>query len=1117
MRKKIRNPLTGNRIYRDTPHGRRIIRRFYVPSLNSNRLILRSGVTFRNQLRRAQRMLEADIQDDVNIRQTLNRANRADLARGDFSGAQRMIREHEKFTNEDIQNLKRILLPLEDQHQVIKVTLNNDTSRILTLSRENLSELIELLKHNYYEVNESEHGSDAVEAIMRSGIKNIELYKPKKINYFKNKAGAYFKYLNTTDIDLSRYQIINKLSDKQEKKNMAKDNCLTYALNILNIEKDKINNVKLSVREGSHIAKKNLVKVSDTIGKTIILHYIRNNKNMQEKQYFNKGKYNETIDLAIYQDHFFIYEKTNFTVYASKHYEEIKDLKDYNRISGKIKKKYVRQSRAKKCDSLTLIKNMFEAGNFVKDEETNILFNKPLDKNAAIPLENISEDQHKFKYEEKKTIKKRSIFLADTETDTTDEHQGVLAGIIKMKEENKYEDVEIFRRTGPRCTLWLRNMFDYVVDNSEVIYSEEGKEILPLVYFHNLKYDYHVMLRHLYLAEDPIEKDGALYSVKICHANRRIELRDSQKLINMALKKFNKTFDLPKHLEKKEAIAYNYYKIDNMYNEKISISEYKECLSKHTKDDKINETLEIFDKTLQENKELFEVDGDTFNPVKYYEHYLVYDCLVLCEGLKKFKEIVSNIEEDLDREFKIKNSNKLDLFNFLTISSLSNAIMEKYGAFDGLYKVSGNLREFISRSVTGGRVQCLENKKLKTILKKIADYDGVSLYPSAIDRLCKEYGLAKGKAKKIDSKNGLIKYEDIKDYDYYTVRINIKKINKKQQLPFVCYKDEEGILRYTNHVKDDGLICYIDKYTLEDWIEYQKIEFDIIKGVYWNNGYNKKMGEIINVLFNKRLYYKQKVNGEIRNNAMQQVLKLMMNSAYGKTIIKKTKTEKKIFNEKNKDFFIKTYYPLIKEITQLNNKQYCAKLDKYDESKNLAHVGTSVLSMSKRIMNEVFNCANDKKLPIYYTDTDSMHLNYEDVPKLEKAFKKKYKRELTGKTMGQFHIDFDLKGTIGDVHASKSLFLGKKCYIDKLEGVNEKGEKITGYHMRMKGVPEDCVKYKADKDFNGDVFKLYETLAKEKLEICLNPPKYNRWEYVNNYVHFNEVGKFTRTLNFCGA
>ena len=48
---------------------------------------------------------------------------------------------------------------------------------------------------------------------------------------------------------------------------------------------------------------------------------------------------------------------------------------------------------------------------------------------------------------------------------------------------------------------------------------------------------------------------------------------------------------------------------------------------------------------------------------------------------------------------------------------------------------------------------------------------------------------------------------------------------------------------------------------------------------------------------------------------------------------------------------------------------------------NYVHCGVEILSMSKRIMNKVFSCAYDINIKIYYQDTDSIHINYDDVDK----------------------------------------------------------------------------------------------------------------------------------------
>ena len=40
-------------------------------------------------------------------------------------------------------------------------------------------------------------------------------------------------------------------------------------------------------------------------------------------------------------------------------------------------------------------------------------------------------------------------------------------------------------------------------------------------------------------------------------------------------------------------------------------------------------------------------------------------------------------------------------------------------------------------------------------------------------------------------------------------------------------------------------------------------------------------------------------------------------------------------------------------------------------------------------MNKVFGCADDCDIEIYYQDTDSIHLDYDDVPLVVNGYKEK--------------------------------------------------------------------------------------------------------------------------------
>jgi hypothetical protein len=201
---------------------------------------------------------------------------------------------------------------------------------------------------------------------------------------------------------------------------------------------------------------------------------------------------------------------------------------------------------------------------------------------------------------------------------------------------------------------------------------------VPIIYFHNLKYDYMGLIKKYLIIKEECTKNNQVYSVKGFFYKFQFEIRDTYKLINIKLEKFPSTFGLS--INKKEAIAYKYYTKDNI---QLNIHNVKKYIDSFDQE----KDKELLKKILQDNKKLFEYKDDTFNATKYYEYYLKYDCLVLKQGIEKFVIIV---EEITGRNEK----SPLFLHSYLTISSLTNSYMGLNGAFDDVYTVRANLREY---------------------------------------------------------------------------------------------------------------------------------------------------------------------------------------------------------------------------------------------------------------------------------------------------------------------------------------------------------------------------------------------------------------------------------------
>lgn len=888
----------------------------------------------------------------------------------------------------------------------------------------------------------------------------------------KDKDSAFFPALNTTDIPLEMYQIyrVDTIPKKREQ-------CLIQSLIQSGVSNGLIEDIKSSYIDNKDesfdisIKRTDLKKISGIIDKNIDIHRYDDKQKREITQKIGESQ-NGTIHIAMYNDHYFVYKPTIYTSFSIENYNDVKDEEDFNEITRKKDNgKFYKDKNRSKLSSLKLVVLLEKGGHFTKNADFSQFpeASKHVEIRDIDYLDNIKNEQrpHTTKIASKDYIDLSTVWACDTETYTnvTDDnpnghHKLAMIGAynLELKEYHQFcvadewSDDEEYK-TNNCVKRWL----DKITDN--------GKKDAR-VYFHNLKYDKGILIPYLYVM-DKCEKDGQVYSINAVHNKRKVEMQDSMKYFNGKLANMPKTFNLPKELHKKEAIAYKYYTPEN-YNKMIPTKEYRKLL---TKKDQL-----IFD---EEVKPYISPKGGLFNPWEYYKTYLQLDCLVLGEGLKEFNNILLKITDK-----------KVSIFDKLTISSFSDFTLNINEVYKGVYEVRGNIRSFIDKSVKGGRVNCNSKFVKKAIRGKIADYDGVSLYPSAMVRLCRPKsqggigGLPVGMATRFN-KDELHTWSD---KIFSILHIHITKIGKKQGMPFIQYKDSKGISQYTNKVKHmpkEGI--YLNSIDLEDYINFCEIEYEIVDGIYWNEGTNDKMKEIIEKFFNARLKAKSE-----KNDSLQEVLKLILNSAYGKTGTRKTFEKSKI--KKTDDVcanYIYNNFNTISEISYLNKSQTEIVEQCIDDSYNRNHIASAILSMARRIMNEVFDTANDNDIPIYYTDTDSMHLDYDKVPLLEQKFKERYGRELTGEGLGQFHIDFTMKDPVtnkklNDVHSEFFICLGKKCYLDVLKGTDDKGVVHTDYHVRMKGVSTAGLE-EAQKRYGG-YENLYMALAEGKeVEFILNP------------------------------
>jgi hypothetical protein len=915
--------------------------------------------------------------------------------------------------------------------------------------------------------------------------------------------GAMFPYLLLDDgLDLKKYGVYSNVDSEN-----YNENCLIQSLkNSGELKENQIEKIKVMLKT-REIPKRKLKQIAEKLNICLCISQI------DKKIEYHGDKKNKQIKLGLIENHYFIIDKeTNITSYSLKNYfdTELRQKKDWKQF---IKKDERNKNRF--IDSFNLIKYLTEnKEKFLKPiPSCNELYKTSFYDNFEIDnLNAFDEDNFKeIEYIEKDDYNGNVVYF-DFETITEDKHIPYLCN-CDLIESSFY---------GEECGKSLLNYLIRLGYKDQKITTSKGKEIQkPLTLIaHNLGYDFSFISK--YLDDIDIVNKGKLIVVATgTYKGLKIRFMDSLMMIPMKLASFPKTFGLD---SVKEIMPYDLYTKENLYNKNGYLS-LQECFkSQHL----LNE----------DDKKLFTENCIKWNCILegkvnlnlYSSKYCFIDCLVLKKGYEKFRTLMREL-------------NGLDTLNYYSIASIAQTHLIKLGCYNGVQSVSGVVREFIQKCVVGGRCMTSNNQKHIYTGKnkiKLADYDACSLYPSAMYRI---EGFLLGKPKVLSQNDINNLKSNLNLFDGFFIKIKVLSVGKKYKIPCMSKVTEKGIREWSNKMENE--ICYVDKTTLQDWILFHKIEYDIIEGYYYNEGRNNKINSVIKDIYDERKKYKK------LKNPLEAVLKLIMNSGYGKSILKPIDTDQKLIpmneyeiteyninNDKQHNTIkFKHFNKIETTINYLNKKSKYIKFDIDDNKKikigtfkkegkfnftyeksyrkhinrnfnyikecetciddrymriktikpidehfNSAHIGVEILSMSKRIMFEVMTTAEDNDLYMTYTDTDSIHIKYDDIPILEQKFKEKYNKEIKGNDLGQFHIDFEMSDKNIDtdtIYSDESLFLMKKCYIDKLKGFNKETKKYeTDYHIRMKGIPESSILLKAYTDYDNDPIKLFEDLYK---------------------------------------
>ena len=665
---------------------------------------------------------------------------------------------------------------------------------------EKLQTIIQCLKSRNFDeiISDNPLSSDPpeynTEFIHVSGF-GIRTYSIGETKIKQRLAGSFFNYLirnNTPNIikdQLRRYQIFETLVDEKGNRIVElEDCCFVHALKVSHLFPENVlNQIRLRIQT-RYLPFKSIDEICEEFKICLLLHYIDQNINRQvspqNKRYFGvkQDEASYCVEMNLFQKHFFIEEATPISCYYIKNIER---EKEENSMKEYVEYRNIYRKARAFCRSGELIKLLFEKGYFVPITYGHYLvlnteFHKFQDSNSIDYDLHYDEDYCSKLITKQKDNKKdnQKIFFADFESDVSgDIHRPFLC---VLQNENGTE-TKVFKEGS--CG---KDLLDYLPNNS-------------ITYFHNLAYDIR-MVAHFGICKSIIKGTRCL-SAKIVWKNKALYFKDSLALFNCKLSQLPSMFGL-NNIEK-ELFPYKYYTYTKLAESEI-LTDNDDVISVGT----ISEAGVYEDKPWgEEEYSQFKLNiekigaligENQFDMYKYAEFYCMQDVRILRESFNIFRA-------------GFKSDFNIDVFNFISISSLANEVFRQnvYIPNQKLYKLGGHVRHFCSKAVYGGRCMCAFNKKWH-IKANLCDYDAVSLYPSAMARLW----TVEGKPKVIEQEQ--LNMDFLSKQTAYIVQIKITEVRKHYPFPLIVQK-KDGLNLNDDNITEP-IMMIVDNIYFEDLI-----------------------------------------------------------------------------------------------------------------------------------------------------------------------------------------------------------------------------------------------------------------------------------------------------------
>lgn len=414
----------------------------------------------------------------------------------------------------------------------------------------------------------------------------------------------------------------------------------------------------------------------------------------------------------------------------------------------------------------------------------------------------------------------------------------------------------------------------------------------------------------------------------------------------------------------------------------------------------------------------------------------------------------------------IKHNFNKEIYYTLTLPSLSQKIFLEQFYLGNFVNLSSNQDEFIRESYIGGIVDVY-----KPYGKDLVLLDFNSMYPAIMART--KFGI--GRSKFTHNVSNLYEF-----CQKYTAFIKVKIICKKElKYPLITIKHNNknvqptGIFVQTVYSKEI-------LYCLDNYQDYYSFEF--ISATYFEET-DYIFNKFITKLYSIRMAYKSD-----NNEAGEKMIKLMMNSLYGRFGIKVYDNNTKILNREEElkvildndlqKNFIQVLTDDLSMITYKNNKIRKDLLLK--QFKSRVDWASIITAEGRLQMQKIKDLVN-----VYYMDTDSIVIDKKDLYKLTNL--------IDSNKLGYLKLEGEY---------NEGIFIAPKVYLLK---------KDNEYTIKIKGINNNDITVSPE-----EIKNLFQTkLKKDQNKVNMNIKKVlNFIRDRSNYSIYSDVNDLKLTFDY---